>query len=171
MDAKASPKSYTKIAATFGGGFIPPYNCEEVKSESGIYVIVNAINNHKYVGQSSDLLSRMKSHLRDLKYNRHANPYLQNAYNLHGRSSFVFLVLEYLPGVENLDLKEQYWIERIKPEYNIVHNVFENCMRKGRSKTDPLIISKGESFKRPEWHAWVYGGARNPLLNASRKDR
>ena len=29
----------------------------------------------------------------------------------------------------------------------------------------PRYRKDGESFDRPAWHAWVYGGAKNPLLH------
>jgi hypothetical protein len=32
------------------------------------------------------------------------------------------------------------------------------------SELEPLVLRQGETLPRPAWHAWVYGGSRNPLL-------
>lgn len=127
---------------------------------SGIYAIINTFNGHLYVGQSKCLFKRKQAHFRDLAGNCHANPYLQNAYNYYGKGTFRFVAVEFCPEDE-LDLKEQYWIERIKPEYNIARNVFADPHR---PKNDVIPHHQDEKFDRPAWHAWVYGGAKNPLL-------
>jgi hypothetical protein len=32
------------------------------------------------------------------------------------------------------------------------------------SELEPLVLKRGETVSRPAWHAWVYGGSRNPLV-------
>ena len=49
--------------------------------KSGIYCIINNVNNKIYIGQALNLKKRFKEHKRTLKNNTHANEYLQNAYN------------------------------------------------------------------------------------------
>ena len=34
----------------------------------------------------------------------------------------------------------------------------------------PRYSKDGESFDRPAWHAWVYGGAKNPLLHGRERN-
>ena len=137
-------------------------------NRSGIYCILNTNNHHCYVGKSKCLGDRKKQHFLDLRKDRHFNRYLQNAFNLY-KSGFTFIVLEYVINCTELDEKEQYWMERLKPEYNMVLNVFEGFQKYSLRVDDILFIKVGENFKRPAWHAWVYGGARNPLLDAPRK--
>ena len=137
---------------------------KDVKSlcVSGIYAIVNRMNEHLYIGQSKDIMKRWVSHKQALRKGNHGNAYLQNAWNYYTECNFKFAVVEFCE-LGDLDLQEQYWIERLNPEYNISRNVFkpfENC----RPKNDyPDGYTKsGETFKRPQWHLWVYGGSKNP---------
>ncbi|MBE9113409.1 GIY-YIG nuclease family protein [Nodosilinea sp. LEGE 07298] len=61
----------------------------------GIYEIKNTVNGHSYIGLTSRNVSvRHPEHWCNLRGNRHANPYLQAAWNLHGESAFQFTVLE-----------------------------------------------------------------------------
>ena len=91
---------------------------------SGIYVITNRLGFYKYIGQSRNILKRWKEHKYRLRRNKHHNPYLQNAWNKYGERNFNFEVIEFCKDYE-LNDKEQYWLERLKPEYNIIRNIFE----------------------------------------------
>jgi group I intron endonuclease len=128
---------------------------------SGIYMILNTKNGKFYIGQSKCMLERKKAHFESLRLGRHGNKHLQNSYNLYGKSCFDFLVIEPCKVCDLLD-REQYWIEMLEPEYNIVHNVF---VIKNQPDEIKEYYSEDETFIRPDWHAWVYGGARNPMLD------
>lgn len=139
----------------------------------GIYAIVNTRNQHTYVGQSKLLEQREAQHFRDLRRNKHHNPYLQNAFNKYGEAAFTFVVLEYVPAMHELDAREQYWIDELKPNYNILMEVgFKNIWDAKRNPknewehdTFDECILETSNYQRPAWHEWVYGGARNPLLS------
>lgn len=47
----------------------------------GIYIIKNADNGKVYIGQSTDVEYRICCHFSKLRWNRHDNKHLQNAYN------------------------------------------------------------------------------------------
>lgn len=126
---------------------------------SGIYRIINTKNKHSYIGQSVDIQSRIKSHFTELAKGRHGNSYLQHAFNKYGVNSFTYEVLEECRHGA-LNDREQYWIERLEPEYNIQKNVFELLYDRA---PDPYIPRGEETFSRPEWHKWVYGAERNPV--------
>lgn len=32
------------------------------------------------------------------------------------------------------------------------------------SELEPLVLKQGETVPRPAWHAWVYGGGKNPKV-------
>lgn len=85
---------------------------------SGIYQIKNIINNKYYVGSAVDLNKRWKSHKYALDKGIHHNSILQNAWNKYGEKSFNFVLIENV-GKENLISKEQYYLDTLKPEYNI----------------------------------------------------
>lgn len=134
----------------------------EELSQSGIYCILNIKNENKYIGQSVNIFHRWKDHKRDLEKNSHYNPHLQNAWNSYGGRHFKLLIMEFCEkGV--LDHREQYWINTLEPEYNIVMDIFEPSLYWGMNipkNTD--YMKAGESFTRPIWHLWVYAGQKKP---------
>lgn len=83
-----------------------------------IYVIFNIINDKCYVGQAVVKNKRWKNHKIALRTNSHENQHLQSSYNKYGADVFVFMVLENLWSISDLDIREQYWMDKLKPEYN-----------------------------------------------------
>lgn len=75
----------------------------------GIYMIRNKINNKIYIGQSIDVLSRLKNHKDNLNKNRHINFHLQNSWNKYGESNFEFKPILECEQKE-LNMYEQYFI-------------------------------------------------------------
>lgn len=86
--------------------------------KSGIYQITNILNGKFYIGSAVDLNQRKGIHFYNLKNNKHGNPHLQSSYNKHGKDNFVFEIIEECV-VEILLLREQYYIDILKPNYNI----------------------------------------------------
>lgn len=64
------------------------------KKCSGVYMIKNVLNNHKYIGSTKNFKQRLKQHLSDLRNNKHHSPHLQAAWNKYGEKHFVFQILE-----------------------------------------------------------------------------
>ena len=58
-----------------------------------VYKITNILNNKVYVGSAFNFKERKKRHIRDLKNNRHHSQRLQNSWNKHGETNFVFEIL------------------------------------------------------------------------------
>lgn len=75
----------------------------------GIYCIENTRDNKKYIGLSCDIHRRWHEHKSDLRNNRHANIYLQRAWNVYGEEAFDFYVIELCEPGELCD-KECYYI-------------------------------------------------------------
>lgn len=87
--------------------------------KTGIYLIVNCVNGKFYVGSSSRNIERRKiTHLHDLRKNQHHSPRLQNAWNKYGEQSFEFHCIEVVEPEKCIE-REQYWLDKLKPEYNI----------------------------------------------------
>jgi len=86
---------------------------------SGIYTITNKKNGHRYVGSAVDLGARFRHHLHHLREGKHCNGHLQNAWNKYGEDAFLFEILEYWEP-EFLISMEQWWMNMLCPEYNIV---------------------------------------------------
>jgi group I intron endonuclease len=85
-----------------------------VEAKPGIYLIFCLANQRVYIGQSKSIKRRLATHQGHLRDNKHPNDYLQKAYNKYGVDMFVFRPCEYPEdtSVENLTLREQYWIEQ-----------------------------------------------------------
>lgn len=86
--------------------------------KSGIYKILNKINNHCYIGSAVNIKSRFATHKNHLKNNKHHSLYLQRAWNKYGEESFEFIILKEC-NKENLLEAEQSYFDEINPEYNI----------------------------------------------------
>jgi len=92
----------------------------------GIYQIKNKVNNKSYVGSSSRLKLRWNRHLTDLKSNVHHSLALQRAFHKYGYGNFEFIILENCEENKLLE-REQYYLDNLKPEYNIC-KVAGNCV-------------------------------------------
>jgi len=85
---------------------------------SGVYQIMNRLNYHMYIGSAINFNSRWNEHRRKLRKGAHHNAYLQNAWNKDGEESFEFSEIEFV-DVENLIVREQYYFDLLRPEYNM----------------------------------------------------
>jgi group I intron endonuclease len=91
--------------------------------ESGIYKILNTINNKCYIGSAKNLNNRWKRHKYLLNNNKHENCYLQNSWNKYKENSFKFIVLEKTEP-KNLIIREQYYIDNLNAtNKNIGYNL------------------------------------------------
>lgn len=73
---------------------------------SGIYCIKNIKNNKVYIGQSSDVFSRLKKHYNNLIRNKHINKHLQSSFNKYGSDNFEYSIICEV-SVEQLDVAER----------------------------------------------------------------
>jgi group I intron endonuclease len=87
-----------------------------LKGLGGCYIWINLSNGHRYVGSSIDLVSRIFDHLK-----RSNSILLQRAFEKHGHDCFKLIVIV-IPNAtkENVLVLEQYLIDTLRPEYNIL---------------------------------------------------
>jgi len=88
--------------------------------DSGIYIIINNLNDNFYVGSAKNYRKRWQQHKNDLKRNKHNNTHLQRSYNKHG-DVFSYYLLEECEN-ENLLKVEQTYLDKyvtLKECYNI----------------------------------------------------
>ncbi len=86
---------------------------------SGIYIIMNIVNNKKYIGSSKNIEQRKGSHLCKLRQNKHENNYLQKSFNKHGKENFQFDIVHQCKE-EMLTIKEKEYMET----YNVLNRKF-----------------------------------------------
>lgn len=91
---------------------------KEYSKKSGIYKIVNNVNGHIYIGSAVDLDGRKRTHLNRLRGNYHHSKIMQRAWLKYGEVNFSFLLIE-LCDKDKLIEREQYWIDKLNPIYNI----------------------------------------------------
>ncbi|MBS3742250.1 MAG: GIY-YIG nuclease family protein [Candidatus Cloacimonetes bacterium] len=103
------------------------YNWAEIKakkdkfSNSGVYCIVNEINNKKYIGISINIYNRIYEHLsRYKKGNRNYAIYL--AFNKYGLNNFKVKILEFCMKEKLVD-KEKHYIEKFNTYKGIGYNM------------------------------------------------
>lgn len=78
--------------------------------KSGIYKIINTINQKIYIGSSVNIKARFAFHISGLKLNKHPSKHLQNACNKYGIDNFIFEILE-ICEKDKLEEREQFWID------------------------------------------------------------
>ena len=108
----------------------------------GIYKITNKINNKIYIGQSNDIKRRKNEH-RCIEHE--TNKSLKKAYIKYGLENFDFEVLEECK-LEELNDKEKYWIELLKPQYNRTSGGDGSPNHKVSEETRKLLKQKGKEF-------------------------
>lgn len=119
-----------------------------------IYQIQNKINGHIYVGSAVNFNNRKQTHLRHLRRGTHHSFALQNAYNKYGEENFCFSILEEVDDISVLILKEQKWLDQLKPEYNMTPIAGKNCHigMKRRKETCEKISSSLKGKPLTEEH-------------------
>lgn len=85
-----------------------------VKKIIGIYGIQHKISKLIYIGSSRNVVNRWRRHKWMLRLAKHSNPYLQNAWNKCGEEAFEFIILEEVVSLENLFVRERYWMDFYK---------------------------------------------------------
>lgn len=94
-----------------------------LQSTSGIYKIVNKVNNKIYIGCASNMRTRTNGHIYDLRKGIHKNKYLQKSWNKYGEKNFIFELVEEC-STNELHKKEHYWVNKLNClDRNIGYNL------------------------------------------------
>lgn len=92
------------------------HRCFGKYKKCGVYKITNIKINKIYIGSSKNILQRWKSHIKELNLNKHKNFYLQQDWNIYGKNSFVFEVLEESPEEIRYSIEQKY-LNNLMPFY------------------------------------------------------
>jgi group I intron endonuclease len=85
-----------------------------------VYRWVNKVNNKTYVGSSIDFSTRLYKYY-SLKHLMKNKTPIHNALVKYGYSNFSLEILEYC-NIKDTIIREQYYFNILKPEYNILQN-------------------------------------------------
>lgn len=129
----------------------PPANSGNLSSP-GVYLITNTINQHKYVGSSVNIRRRWREHRSSLNRGTSTCTVLQRAWNLYGEDAFAYSVLEYVSARGELAAKEQYYINKMQPEYNAQPIVDRPGPRIYSAETRAKLSAASKGRKQTEEH-------------------
>ena len=79
--------------------------------KSGIYKIINVVNNKFYVGSAVDFKRRKRIHWWRLRRGDHANKHMQASWNKYGEKAFTFVIVEEHPEGADLLAAENVWLK------------------------------------------------------------
>ena len=105
----------------------------------GIYCIENIINCKKYIGLSRNIEQRWNEHRYKLRRGKHANIYLQRAWDNYGEDAFKFYIIE-LCDSDVLSEREEYYIMK---ENTLSHESGYNLTKGGEdaATTNKMVIA------------------------------
>jgi len=121
---------------------------KENRKKSGVYLWTNKITSSRYIGSAIDLSRRFTNYFSFAFLNREvktSSSIIYRALLKHGYSNFQLDILEYCdPSV--LIEKEQYYLDMLNPEYNILRTAGSSMGYKHSEASLELIRAK--SLKR-----------------------
>lgn len=140
-----------------------PFKSASVKTHPelrscGVYAIKHRRSGRLYVGSTSrptGIVARLSEHRSRLNRGTHANRRLQMAFAKYGAAAFDFLVIEYCDSAGS-KLREQYWLDLLKPDYNVLTNVQDY-----RPRSEAVRAVMAERASKPyelEYGGQVYAG-------------
>lgn len=115
----------------------------------GIYKIVCLVNDKSYVGQTHNYKNRKWSHKTGLRSGKHHNKKLQKDFDTYGEEKFIFEFLEECSTDYELDIKEDYWINKlnsIENGYNLKTGGVKHNKLSTETKKDISKALKGIEF-------------------------
>lgn len=138
--------------------------CYEIKHNkdfrySCIYLWNNLVNGKKYVGQTQDLGGRF------IRYNHgDFNDYMKKAIDKYGIDNFDIIILEKDIPLDNLDEREQYWMDYYKsyiPEYGYNICKFAGSVRGIERSEDYKKGCSERMLKRIEEEGCIWTGRKH----------
>jgi group I intron endonuclease len=92
---------------------------KENKGKVGIYLLTNKLTSDIYIGQSIDISKRFQNYF-NLSYIKSKDSFkISRALIKYGYSNFSVTILEYCDK-SNLLVREQYYFDKLNPQYNIL---------------------------------------------------
>jgi group I intron endonuclease len=114
------------------------------KQKSGVvYKITNLLDNKFYIGSSANLIKRYYTHISNIRANKQTCTKLIRAVRKHKEENFKFEIVEEC-AIDNLLEREQYFLDTLKPHYNIALIAGSNL---GIKRSKEVKLNKSVSQK------------------------
>jgi group I intron endonuclease len=116
-----------------------------------IYQIENKITKDVYIGSSINFNIRKNQHINKLRRGKHHSIFLQAAFDKYEEANFEIKILEECSKC-NIKDKEQFWIDLIKPLYNMCKKAYSTKGRKMTQETKEKLrkINLEKGTKPPD---------------------
>lgn len=131
-----------------------------INHKSGIYKIINILTLDIYIGSSIKFSDRKNLHFNNLKLNKHHSIILQRAYNKYGFENFIFEIIEYIEDKSKLIEREQFYLDILKPKYNIC-KIAGSLLGIKKTEADKQGISLRKRLRDK-----IHGGTRIGMTNS-----
>lgn len=79
--------------------------------KAGVYQLVCTKNGRRYIGCSTNLVERGRSHIRQLRRGNHSYKEMQKDYNKYGETCFRFYIIQQWPGDEKTNMRAAMTLE------------------------------------------------------------
>lgn len=122
--------------------------------KTGIYKILNIINNKVYVGSANIIEKRWRDHKWYLNHNIHHNSHLQSSWNKYGADAFEFTILL---ECETDDLLTN------ELKFIMAHNSFDNNYGYNVNDPEHKFLNRKHSEKTKEILSFKKMGDKNPM--------
>jgi group I intron endonuclease len=116
----------------------------ENKGKSGIYMLTNKVTKKIYIGLSTDLSKRFKNYFSLSYLKSKTNLIINRALIKYKYSKFSLTILEYCDK-SNLKIREQFYIDKFNPQYNILKGAGNSLNSKHLKK---IKIKNNKSLNR-----------------------
>jgi group I intron endonuclease len=143
---------------------------KDQKDKTGVYCLVNKIDGNIYIGSSVNLQVRFRNYLNTnfLKTNKNKNMPITQALLKYGVDNFAVFILEYVI-VENLTIRETYYITQNLPYYNVLKQGYSSLGFKHTEETKKLLselaTNRKHSDKTKTLISRALVGDNNPFYN------
>ena len=118
---------------------------KDIGKISGLYKIINKLNNKYYIGSSNNIKKRWKDHFDSLNNNQHYNIYLQRAWNKYKNENFTFVIFKKIKNLHLLKFEEQKILNSLNKDESYNISKFSTSPMRGRKHTDSAKIKIGIS--------------------------
>ena len=145
------------------------FNCEleksrifaENKDKAVVYRWVNNINNKTYIGSSINLSIRLHKYYSVKHLTNHKTP-IHNALLKYGFKNFTLEILEYCENGINPIVREQYYLDLLKPEYNVLEQAGSSLGFKHKAETLEFFYTNRRASEetKQNWIAFMHATSK-----------
>lgn len=144
---------------------------QDNKEQSGAYRWLNNLNGKTYVGSGLNLTKRLTSYYNEKELLRNPRP-IHHGLLKYGHNNFTLEILEYCPKAKLLE-REQFYLDVLLPEYNILNHAYSLLGFKHSEETLEKLRDKVISPDHKEILSSIHKGklvseeTRNKLASAT----